>query len=1333
MTRHGVWCREGEGWIVGLGASRTFVRDSKGMAHLAHLLDRPRDQASALDLVAGTEGAAITTAQDAGPLLDPEARSQYRRRLEALATEIAKAERLGDAKRSEAARSEFDFLTRELKGATGLGGRDRKAGSNLERARVNVTRSIKSAIDRIERQDATLAAHLRTCVRTGSFCAYEPHHDEPVQWDRAGGASGPAPPAPAVPAATRAPAALTVMFLDLEDSTALMERLGEDAWMELLAVHNDVVRDRVAEHGGAEVKAMGDGFMLTFDDPRSAVWCAADIQRALTSHSTREPDRPLRVRIGIHRGDARHDAGDVFGRTVVVAARLCQQATGGQVLLSDTVRDAAGDLGELSVSPSAAVQLRGLRGRHQVCELQWRTGEPQAASPRGGAAAARAVALLEREPELEVLRRALREATGGAGALVVVQGAAGIGKSSLVLELLEEAEAAGARTLRARATRLESQVPFAAARRLFEGVARGLEPAVRERLVRGAVRPAAAMIGLAEAGSDAFSGESNAMHIHNGLFWLAAELAERQPLVVALDDAHLADPQTLEWIEYAADRLADVAVCVIVSGRGGAESPLAGVETVARELISPRPLSVRAVAEAVRALWPEATSGFIRACHATSGGNPFFLREILAAAHAAGIAPDDDGVTRLPEATPESVARTILGRIRAEGPAARALSRALAVLGGQAELSLVTALAELDPTAALAAADALDRAEIVEGAAILAFAHPLIGGIVERDLRAGERALLHERAARLLRDRQAPSPAVAAHLLHARPMADPMTIATLRAAAQAAARGGAPEAAARLLERAVAEPPTPEALPEVLLELGRALLDAGAEHDAETHLERALALAAHARVRGRVMLTLSSLQERRDAGARVAQIDALIAELGDEDAELQSALQARAIELLGDLMMATPSAQMTEAHDDRLRRAVATGPGSSPGDRQLIAIYAVHRSIRAGISAAEAHALALGALDDGVLMRRLAGGEWAADSAIEVLSMTDAFEQADHHAREAERHARETGAITAEAYACMLRSMVALHRGALADVEALLRSVFAITRRLHGPKYVEYSAQQTRAVAAIERGDLATAARAADAMAREGVRPWGAPAALGRLYAARGEHELAVAFLSSAYEMHRVAGIWRTTILGSPAPELVASLVALGRREEALSIAQEDVAAARRFGAPSSVGAALRALALADDPERAIGHLTEAASVLAPSLALLVRAYVLCDLGAALWAAGDAQGARHLLRQALELGVRCGSRRVSERARGELALAGVADPVVEQAPAQLLSPAERRAAELAAEGADDREIAQALFLSPRAVAEQLATAIGKLGLRSRDELADALREPALAA
>jgi eukaryotic-like serine/threonine-protein kinase len=160
---------------------------------------------------------------------------------------------------------------------------------------------------------------------------------------------------------------VSILFSDIENSTLINERLGDERWIALLREHNSIFRRRVAEHGGYEVKNQGDGFMLAFGDPEAALACAVDVQRDLASRAGPDGER-IRVRIGGHLGAAIAEDGDYFGRTVVLAARIAAQAAGGEILISDALREQAAPT---TVDAGRELELKGLAGTHRVYVVRW--------------------------------------------------------------------------------------------------------------------------------------------------------------------------------------------------------------------------------------------------------------------------------------------------------------------------------------------------------------------------------------------------------------------------------------------------------------------------------------------------------------------------------------------------------------------------------------------------------------------------------------------------------------------------------------------------------------------------------------------------------------------------------------------------------------------------------------------------------------------------------------------------------------------------------------------------------------------------------------------------
>lgn len=160
---------------------------------------------------------------------------------------------------------------------------------------------------------------------------------------------------------------VTIFFSDIESSTALNEQLGDKGWVSLLAKHDSVVRANVDKRGGHIVKSQGDGFMIVFRDPESAVLAGIAIQKAFAAARGRRLGRtPIRVRIGVHVGSAIEKGGDYFGRNVAMAARVAAEADGGEILVSDNVRATLAEDSEISLLEVAGVELKGFDGAHTL-------------------------------------------------------------------------------------------------------------------------------------------------------------------------------------------------------------------------------------------------------------------------------------------------------------------------------------------------------------------------------------------------------------------------------------------------------------------------------------------------------------------------------------------------------------------------------------------------------------------------------------------------------------------------------------------------------------------------------------------------------------------------------------------------------------------------------------------------------------------------------------------------------------------------------------------------------------------------------------------------------
>jgi hypothetical protein len=194
VTDLNMFRREGDYWSVVFEGHTVRMRDLKGVRYLARLLADPGRELHVLALVAAESGQASgpgsdrtagmgnTGPGDAGEMLDARAKNAYRRRLAEIEDDLEQARDFGDTERAAQADAERDFLVRELSRALGLGGRDRRAASTSERARVSVTRAVRQAIVRVGEHHPALGDHLERTIRTGTYCAYVPEPGAPVVW-----------------------------------------------------------------------------------------------------------------------------------------------------------------------------------------------------------------------------------------------------------------------------------------------------------------------------------------------------------------------------------------------------------------------------------------------------------------------------------------------------------------------------------------------------------------------------------------------------------------------------------------------------------------------------------------------------------------------------------------------------------------------------------------------------------------------------------------------------------------------------------------------------------------------------------------------------------------------------------------------------------------------------------------------------------------------------------------------------------------------------------------------------------------------------------------------
>jgi AAA ATPase domain len=356
-------------------------------------------------------------------------------------------------------------------------------------------------------------------------------------------------------------------------------------------------------------------------------------------------------------------------------------------------------------------------------------------------------ALLQRQRELATLRQGFARACAGEGTLILIEGPAGVGKTELAREARAAAEYAGLVPLEARGSELEQPFAFGVVRQLLEPLIDGASG--QTDLFAGAAGPAARLFERDER-----QGADTGFEALHGLYWLVVNLADQAPVIVLVDDCQWVDRDSLRFLTYLAQRIEGLPIAMVLAGRPPDEAESLWAQLASRPAavaLYPRPLSPSAaMALARERLGADAAEEFCRVCHAATGGNPLFLRELLGAFDAAGVVPSAAAASEVHAVGPAAVSRFVLHRLATLGPAASELARAVAVLGDDRELQLAARVSGLSEESARAAADDLVRADIFARAARLGFVHPIVRAALYEDLAPGERQARHAAAAEAL-------------------------------------------------------------------------------------------------------------------------------------------------------------------------------------------------------------------------------------------------------------------------------------------------------------------------------------------------------------------------------------------------------------------------------------------------------------------------------------------------------------------------------------------------------------------------------------------------------
>ncbi|HEV8628625.1 MAG TPA: AAA family ATPase, partial [Acidimicrobiia bacterium] len=599
---------------------------------------------------------------------------------------------------------------------------------------------------------------------------------------------------------------VALLFTDLVGSTELLTRLGDDAAEELRHRHFSLLRQAVAESGGAEVKTLGDGVMVSFSSCLGAMACAVAMQRAVAAHNEGDPGRRIAIRIGVDAGEPFQEEDDFFGTPVTVAKRLCDKCEGGQILVSEVVATLVGSRGGFAFRPAGRLRLKGLPQALAAVFVDWdgAGAAPQAPTTRTARRTPRGPRLVGREQEMAVLHEAFHRAASGQFACVLLEGDPGVGKTRLAEEV---ASAATGVALAARAHPLGEGAAFAVWAEALEQCFRDMAPADVDRLCGGFLDDLAGLLrSVAAVRGSVPEREPSRLRLVDGLAVALANLSAEAdgPLVVNLDDVHWADASSWEVLAHVGRHLQDRPILVLAAARPVelAAHPVAGQVLLALDRdgllarLPVRPLAREAIASLAEVvLGDTAPPALVAWLDDRARGNALFALGLLRALQDEG---SDLAAPRL-RRLPEGLAGQVTQRLETLDEPARSTLETLATLGRRVELSEVVRLSgrPLDRLAPIL--DGLVKARLLvdeERGAELTYevVHPLVTEAIYQEIGTARRRALHRLVARgLLASGQLAE--AAPHFARSAEVGDPEAVeALVDALRQAEGRGAYREA-----------------------------------------------------------------------------------------------------------------------------------------------------------------------------------------------------------------------------------------------------------------------------------------------------------------------------------------------------------------------------------------------------------------------------------------------------------------------------------------------------------------------------------------------------------